>query len=762
MRKGIFILIIFCLVTIVNAETINRGFIYVPADYDSIQSAIDASLDEDEIIVSPGTYMENINFNGKAITVASLFYTTQDTSYITQTVIDGGQLGSVVTFDNGEGANSVLTGFTITNGYSTSAGGGIFTRDYCSPTLNNLQIINNQAESYGGGFYFGQYSTTTMEDVLIESNSAHNGGGGAYSYYCDLIMEDSIIRNNVSESCGGGIYAEEANLQLDNILIENNSAINGGGIYFSGWSGYSELYSVFIHMNQANNGGGIYTHSEIYLENVTITNNLALSFCGGLYCSSASVTFAEEISKRCSIYQNEGRNGIGNDIYSNYTQEVYLTAFSVLHPTNYYAEPLNHFTFDILFGVTQQIDADLYVSPAGNDENSGLSADSPLQTIEQAGSLICPSTENPHTIHLGAGIYSNSATGERFPVYLPDHVNLRGENRENVILDAEESSRVMQFSNDENITVSGITLTNGNGYYGGGIYCQESNLTLDDMKIINNSAVHNGGGILMENSNTIFKNLIIADNIAEYSGGGIYDDNCNSVFSNITVTGNAAGIFGGGIYSYDGDTIIINSIFWNNSPLEIYSAGFEALLTIAYSDIKEGEAGVIKNYGFVNWLDGILEENPLFVDAENGDFRLMAGSPCIDAGTAYLEYDGLVLVNLEEEEYWGIAPDMGAYEYFIITDNDDEEILPGAVSMYNYPNPFNPETTVCYQLAESGKVSLEVYNIKGQKVAVLLDKEQEAGEHDLTWDAAGMNSGIYFIRLSGKSFQKVNKVILLK
>jgi len=80
--------------------------------YTSIQAAIDAAADSgDEIEVAPGTYYENINFQGKAVIVRS-----QD---VATTIIDGGGLGSVVTFNSGENSFSVLDGFTITNGDGT-------------------------------------------------------------------------------------------------------------------------------------------------------------------------------------------------------------------------------------------------------------------------------------------------------------------------------------------------------------------------------------------------------------------------------------------------------------------------------------------------------------------------------------------------------------------------------------------------------------------------------------------------------------------
>ena len=92
--------------------------IKIPNDQPNIQVGIVSSSSGDTILVSPGTYYENINFNGKNIVLGSLFLTTGDTSYISQTIIDGNQQGCVVVFENGEDSTALLTGFTITNGYS--------------------------------------------------------------------------------------------------------------------------------------------------------------------------------------------------------------------------------------------------------------------------------------------------------------------------------------------------------------------------------------------------------------------------------------------------------------------------------------------------------------------------------------------------------------------------------------------------------------------------------------------------------------------
>ena len=136
------------------------GFVRVPEDYDTIQEAIDKALEDCVVLVNDGTYKENIDFNGKSITIQSV-------NGAENTIIDGDSNGSVVTFSYFEDKNSVLDGFTITNGTGTihgldrpdgmikyyTDGGGI----YCfssSPTIKNCIISGNHVDSNGGGIYW--------------------------------------------------------------------------------------------------------------------------------------------------------------------------------------------------------------------------------------------------------------------------------------------------------------------------------------------------------------------------------------------------------------------------------------------------------------------------------------------------------------------------------------------------------------------------------------------------------------------------------
>ena len=79
-----------------------------------------------------------------------------------------------------------------------------------------------------------------------------------------------------------------------------------------------------------------------------------------------------------------------------------------------------------------------------------------------------------------------------------------------------------------------------------------------------------------------------------------------------------------------------------------------------------------------------------------------------------------------------------------------------------YPNPFNPKTTISYQLEKEDKVVIDVFNIKGQKVEILLNETQTSGNHSLTWQPDNLSSGIYYIRLRCEDYQKAVKALLLK
>ncbi len=80
----------------------------------------------------------------------------------------------------------------------------------------------------------------------------------------------------------------------------------------------------------------------------------------------------------------------------------------------------------------------------------------------------------------------------------------------------------------------------------------------------------------------------------------------------------------------------------------------------------------------------------------------------------------------------------------------------------NFPNPFNPTTLINYQLPKISEVELSIYNTIGQKVVTLVSVRQNAGYHQVEWDASGHTSGVYFLILKAGSFSSTQKMLLIK
>ncbi|UCC79513.1 MAG: T9SS type A sorting domain-containing protein [Candidatus Zixiibacteriota bacterium] len=262
--------------------TASATIINIPADYHTIQQGIDASSDGDTVLVQPGTYYENINFNGHNIVLGSLFLTTGDTSYIEQTIIDGDSAGSVVTFENGEDNTAIISGFTIQNGSSAALGGGI-SCIYSGPTITynhirgNSSIGSHMIDGTGGGIYCS-YSDATISHNTIKRNLAlglwtWGFGGGIYCWTSNpKISDNSIFENHAGGEwgLGGGISLLRSSPIINNNVIVSNSALHwGGGIHC--FESSPIMVNNTLGDNSAWQGGAIYCE---FSSNSIITNTI--------------------------------------------------------------------------------------------------------------------------------------------------------------------------------------------------------------------------------------------------------------------------------------------------------------------------------------------------------------------------------------------------------------------------------------------------------------------------------------------------------
>ena len=199
--------------------------------------AINAAVDGDTVLVKPGTYMENIDFNAKSITVRS-----SDGHGVT--IIDGNQAGSVVTISGGEGE---INGFTITNG--THFFGSGIRCESSSPTIMNNIITNNfnvtsTFVAHGGGISCEQSNARIICNVishnrLDSANAIQQRGGGIHCSICNNVyIANNLITDNFALNRGGGISFTGSIIGKDYFIMENNTlagneAETGGGIYCS-------------------------------------------------------------------------------------------------------------------------------------------------------------------------------------------------------------------------------------------------------------------------------------------------------------------------------------------------------------------------------------------------------------------------------------------------------------------------------------------------------------------------------------------------
>lgn len=284
-------LTLFCLlIGLLAAPASAQSTINVPASAPTIQAGINAASNGDTVLVAPGTYFENIDFMGKAITVTS-------SGGPAVTTIDGGQKGIVVNFANNETRASVINGFTITDdapplpAQVTVRAFGILVAG-ANPTITNNIITNNRGYgieisfgsayisgntiSYtstagdpsqdfgcdyddGDGIYIGGTSNTPLGPPVIDHNTIEQnvghclgGGIGLYAAPLSTIISNNIIANNQSLGFGGGVYETNGSVSLYQNLIYNNvSGVAGGGVYLSMGSedGATGPLNVFVTNN---------------------------------------------------------------------------------------------------------------------------------------------------------------------------------------------------------------------------------------------------------------------------------------------------------------------------------------------------------------------------------------------------------------------------------------------------------------------------------------------------------------------------------
>jgi len=593
--------------------------------YLTIQSALTESGHGDELVVYPGIYRENINLFGKNVILRST--DPFDRTVVAGTIIDGSKAAPVVTFSGTEDETCVLSGFTIQNGESSLEGGGIF-----------------------GGWSENRTHATIQYNVIT-----NNPGGGIAC--CDGLIRNNVISHNPT---GGGLYS--CNGVIENCTIVSNTAVWGGGLYHCQgaitnciiWGNIAERYPDMYNSTDPTYSriqfwsGGTVTNADPYFVDPEGGDYRLLSW-------SACIDAGDPLSD----FSNEPQPNGGRIDMGAYGNTPSATSKSPDGDADGLPDGWEWHRVGTLDGDGDS-DPDGDHIPNSSEYRHGWDPRIPAATLvenvtgsqwyETIQDALCESAYGDEII-VHPGTYRENIYFFGKNVVLRSTHPSAADTVAKTILDGGGVAPVIFFNGNENETcvLSGFTIRNGAAHWGAGIAGNATHATIQNNVITQNSAGWGGGGLY--GCHGVIQNNIISGNSARWSSGGGLSS-CDGLIRNNTIVGNECE-WGAGLSGCYGS--IRNCIIWGNigsNDPQIYSSHEPT-----YSCIQDWSVG----------RDTNVADDPRLVDAENGDFRLMPDSPCIDAGFNDPELPETDIAGMHRIMFGGkgLTVDMGAYEYYV-------------------------------------------------------------------------------------------------
>jgi hypothetical protein len=741
------ILVLFFLASHASIYTVKQDG---SGNFTTIQAGINAAASGDTVLVWPGTYFENIDYDSKCITVASLYLTTQNNNYIHSTIIDGNNNGSCVAIINCAEMNTILCGFTIQHGsgdfiYNTGGGINIW---YSNVILSNNRIHNNQAE-YGGGIDCRD-SNVELTGNTICFNKAYSSGGGIDCSFGSEIVFNPNIKNNIymNYSAFGNDFIKSSETGAMDFIVDTFT-VEEPDEHF--------IYSADLYANP---------QYDIMIQ--------------------IDHFFLEQVNANLFINPN------GNDTNSGLTADLPLKtiSFALQKIKADSAEPKTIFLQQGTYSANSNGEF-LPINPRCYIIIQGISTENTIIDGQNEAYHLNSNPSIKHLVIKKISFINGFGNKNNFPGWGGLLIN----KNKNLILDS-------------------IEIFSSEGAYGTLTIYDPFDAYLNDVKIHSNKGGINIGSGVTEQINFIIKNSVIEDIIPAFdinygTGGGMIINgtqlgpaNLHGRLINILFIdnichpdpfwgdGGGSGITianpclidiincsfgnnqviqldGGTIYTLDGpDMTVYNTVLHNNNPRNFYldqsnNSNFQAIVNIIYSDVEGGEEEIFNNdnYNIVNWLNGNIDEDPLWEEGEPFSYALESGSPCIDAGVPMYEA-GMEYPYIKEEEgkyvlymldgdtvtlpatdlagnprISGGRIDMGAYEWQDTgTGSKNIKYQSQKLKVSVYPNPFSSNVFISFSTEKEYLIDLKVVDMSGMGIRTIASTRFPAGDYRLVWD----------------------------
>jgi hypothetical protein len=307
---------------------------------------------------------------------------------------------------------------------------------------------------------------------------------------------------------------------------------------------------------------------------------------------------------------------------------------------------------------------------------------------------------------------------------------------------------VYMLKSDAKLLRNTITSSNTDielsGYAIYALYCSYAVI---DYNYIQSQGVGEVYGILCDNCDYIQLKHNLVESVSTRISSGIsgVDSYQPFLLNNTVVTASAS--VDKGISCFNTHAIITNCIVTGDgNSIGIYCLNSNP--TITYNNVWYHGT----NYQGCTPGEGSISLNPLFVGGIPYSYHLNPESPCIDVGNP----------NYSDPD--GTRSDMGAFYYpHVAVSSNRQTNLPLHHQLEaNYPNPFNSETIIPFAVSQRAQVTLEIFNVLGQRISVLMNRVLDAGEYRVSWSAGSLPSGIYFCKMEAGEETFRQKIVLLK